>query len=306
MEDVPAILARIPLFRGVDPAAIVVAPLALRLNRSYRVTSPLGVHVLRLPGVGTETIVDRRAEAANARAAARAGCNAEVLHADPASGVMVCRFIDGAVTLTKARFRERAALARGARTLGRLHRSGVAFSGRLDPFAAIDDYLARLDRLDAPLPAGGAEAIAGVGAVRAALEAHPVPGAPCHVDPSPENFVDGAAGMFLVDYEYAAEGDPMWDLAYFSVEADLDDAREASLLEAYFDGPPPAAEARRVLLYKAVCDLLSALWEVLLAARGHQDLAGDPGARLTRCRALMRTAEFRRQIVPAGGTDPLI
>ena len=40
MDDPAAALARIPLFRGVDPAAIDVARLGGLNNRSYRVERP--------------------------------------------------------------------------------------------------------------------------------------------------------------------------------------------------------------------------------------------------------------------------
>ncbi len=74
-------------------------------NRVYRI----GDVVLRLPGRGTEAYIDRANEAAAAQAAAAAGVSPEVIHADPATGVMLTRFITGAVTMSPAAFRARPA-----------------------------------------------------------------------------------------------------------------------------------------------------------------------------------------------------
>src|SRR5262245_46064911 len=53
---------------------------------------------LRIPGKGTEEYINRANEAVAAREAARAGVSPEVLHFDAKTGIMVTRYIDGAVT----------------------------------------------------------------------------------------------------------------------------------------------------------------------------------------------------------------
>ena len=70
MDDAIAALATIPLYRDVDPAGLSITRLGGLSNRSFRVAGPAGVDVLRLAGATTDAVVDRRAEAANARAAA--------------------------------------------------------------------------------------------------------------------------------------------------------------------------------------------------------------------------------------------
>ena len=84
-------------------------------------------------------------------------------------------------------------------------------------------------------------------AVRIALNARPLPSAPCHCDPLCENFVDDdAAGvMHIIDFEYGGMNDPMWDLADLSVEAGLDAAAEHELLAAYFGDVAPTPAPNR-------------------------------------------------------------
>src|SRR3546814_1335328 len=74
--------------------------------------------ILRIPGKGTEAYIDRVVELHNARVAAEAGVSAEVIYGDADSGLMLTRCIDGIVTMSPEKFRERAgAPARAAEAL---------------------------------------------------------------------------------------------------------------------------------------------------------------------------------------------
>ena len=79
--------------------------------------------------------------------------------------------------------------------------------------------------------------------MRAALDAHPAPLAPCHCDPLCENFLDTGERMWIVDWEYSGMNDPMWDLGDLSVEAELRRRQDEEMLRAYFGGA--AAGGRR-------------------------------------------------------------
>ena len=105
-------LARIPLFDGVDFNSVATTRLGGLPNRNYKIESPLGNFVLRLAGEGTEDYVDRKAESHNARVAAHAGVNAEVMFFDVDDGTMLCRYVEGSVTLDEAGFKDLGAVAR--------------------------------------------------------------------------------------------------------------------------------------------------------------------------------------------------
>jgi len=296
-DEVVAALRAIPAFAATADAA-EVAPLGGLTNRVFRVSGAGEPFVLRLPGPGTETYIDRAVEAHNAAAAARAGVTPEVLFVDPASGVLATRHVEG-VTMSPALFAARpGAPARAAAALRALHDSGETFRFRFELFAMIDDYLGLLDRLGAALPEGYHGVVAEAGAVRAALASHPAPLAPCHCDPLCENFIDTGARMWLVDWEYSGMNDPLWDLGDISVEAGFDPAQDRELIEAYFGGAPTAAAAGRVVIYKAMCDLLWTLWGLIQHA--HANPADDFWAyacnRFARCRALMASAEFAASV----------
>ena len=269
-------------------------------NRVYRV----GRYCLRLPGKGTEEDIDRQNEAVAAHEAARAGVSPEVVHADAATGVMVTRFIPGTVTMTPENFRRRAgAAARAGEAFRRLHDSGAVFPFRFELFAMIDDYLGILSTRDVALPEGYHDVVREAGAVRAALGARPLPLAPCHCDPLCENFLDTGEAMWIVDWEYSGMNDPMWDLGDLSVEAGFDADQEEEMLRAYFGAEPTARDRGRMVIYKAMCDLLWTLWGLIQLANGNpvDDFRAYADGRFARCRALMSDPAFARHLAAVAG-----
>lgn len=291
MDDIAGIVAGIPPLAGWRGEAVRLGGLT---NRVYR----LGGHILRVPGEGTEEYIDRAREAVMAEAAARAGVAPGLVWADPARGLMVTEFVAG-VTLTPDLFRTRAgAPGRAAEALGRLHRSGAQFPFRFELFAMIDDYLRLLGGKDVALPEGYHDVVAEAGAVRAALAANPVAPVACHCDPLCENFLDDGARVWIVDWEYAGMNDPMWDLGDLSVEGQFGAAQDEELLGAYFGGEARPFDRGRMVIYKAMCDLLWTLWGLIQLANGNpaDDFRAYADGRFARCKALMGQAEFVRHL----------
>ena len=291
-------LGRIPLFDGVDTGEIRTERLGGLTNRNYKIESPVGNYVLRLAGEGTDDYIDRKVEEHNARVASDAGVNAEVIFFDAGDGTMLCRYIENSLTMDEAKFKDLGSVARAGVAFKRLHDWPVPFETHFELFAKIDEYLGVIDKLGTPVPDGYADVQAEAEAVRAALDRHKLPLAPCHCDPVAENFLDTGVRMYIVDYEYSGNNDPMWDLGDLSVEANFDDEQDRVLLEAYFGHEPPAFEIGRVVMYKVNCDLLSTLWGVVQVANKNpvDDFWAYAVNRLERCRRLMATPDFPRHL----------
>lgn len=292
MTDLADALARIPFVAGVDPATAV--RLGGLTNLNYLVDTGDERLVMRVPGAGTGEYIDRTAEEVAARSAAAAGVNAEVLFFDASDGLMVTRFVDGAVTMNPQRFRDLGSVARAGKALRQLHTAAETFGSDFLLFSMIDDYKRLIAEKGAELPAGYHEAEATADATRRALEAAPRPLVPSHCDPLCENFLDTGERMVVIDYEYGGNNDPMWDLGDLSVEGLFTPEQDAALLRAYFDGEAPASDVGRMVAYKAMCDLLWTLWGVLQHANGN--LADDFWAyavgRFERCQALMASPDY--------------
>jgi thiamine kinase-like enzyme len=295
------------LIRGVPgyadmPADALVERLGGLTNRVYRLAAGGREVVLRLPGKGTEDYIDRAAEAVNARAAGTAAVSPRVLHVG-SDGVMLTEYVSGATTMSPEAFASReGAVERAALAFRQLHTRSAPFAGQFELFAMIDDYLGLLAKHGATLPDGYHDVVADAGPVRAALEANSAPLAPCHCDPLCENFLDTGARMWIVDWEYAGNNDPLWDLGDLSVEGAFTDAMDARLLAAYFGRPPTPAEHGRMVIHKAMCDLLWTLWGLIQHANGNpaEDFWAYALTRFARCRALMATPAFARHLAAIG------
>lgn len=293
-EDLQAVRAALAAIPGLCAAGDIVR-LGGLTNRVYRI----GDLCLRLPGAGTEEYINRANEAAAAREAARAGVSPEVLFADPATGIMVTRFLSGTATMSPEAFRSRpGAPERAGRAFAMLHGSGAVFPFRFELFAMIDDYLRVLSTKDVALPAGYHDVVAEAQGLRGALARHPVKLAPCHCDPLCENFLDTGERMWIVDWEYSGMNDPMWDLGDLSVEGGFSDGNDEALLGAYFGGEARPFDRGRMVIYKAMCDLLWTLWGLIQLANANpaDDFRAYADTRFARCKDLIGRPEFARHV----------
>lgn len=97
----------------------------------------------------------------------------------------------------------------------------------------------------AALPDGYGEVQRQSGAVREAPGRHDPPTAPRHRDPLAEKFLDTGERVFIIDYEFTGNNDPMRGLGDLSVEAAFDAEHETMLLNSHFGGELPHLAAVR-------------------------------------------------------------
>lgn len=252
--------------------------------------------VVRLPGDGTEEFIDRHVELNNARAAEQAGISAEIVWADPDSGIMISEFIHNAATMTPELFRQRkGSLERVAKCLKALHSSGVGFDFQFDLFGVIDSYCLILENKQQAFPTGFSEAIRACSPIKQKLLEANIELAPCHCDPLSENFLDDGKRVWLVDWEYSGMNDPLWDLGDLSVEAEFDVDQDQRLLQAYYGRDATQSELGRMVMYKATCDLLWALWGLIQHVNGAdaEDYYVYALQRFARCDVLMKDQAFQ-------------
>ncbi len=294
-ERVEAALRDVPVFSGVNREDLSLERLGGLTNLVFKVTGMGDPLILRVPGEGTEEYIDRAVEAHNAHVAADAGVSAEVLHADATSGVMVSRHLDGCETMTPESFPVTSgAPQRAGQVLAQLHNCGQTFEFHFELFSMIDDYLGILEKLGAELPEGYHDVVSEAGAVREALNTHPAELKPCHCDPLCENFLDNGTRMWVVDWEYSGMNDPMWDLGDLSVEAGFSDENDLEMMRAYCAGDPSDAQYGRMVIYKAMSDLLWTLWGLIQHANNNpvDDFWAYATGRFERCKSLMAKDAF--------------
>lgn len=203
-------------------------------NRSWLVTAGDRRYVLRLDAGPAKALgLDRHTELAVHRNAAAAGLAPPIVHADPDAGVLVYEYLPGAVWDSAALADPAGMEALGAllRAVHALPRSGVSF----DAPAIAHRYRAALD-------AGSARRVDADACVRAVERApRRTDYACCHNDIVASNIV-GAESLKLLDWEYACDNDPFYDLAALVGYHRLDRATTDALLAAWTGRP--AGESR--------------------------------------------------------------
>lgn len=272
-DDIETLFRTVPLLAALPRPSWRVTPLGGITNRSYRLRGAGQDLVLRWPGASASRYLDRSAEPAHVQAVADLGLSPRVLAAEPAEGWYITAYETGARPLTGADFSKADVFADVAALLTRLHRAPIRFPFQQGLFRAIDLYLhlaptARMQDLRQRLSP-----------VQAALARNPMPLAPCHIDPNPANFLRCADGRLqLIDWEFAAMEEPLWDLAAIVVEAGLDEAPLA--IEPLIG----TAQMPRLELYRTTLNLVAASWCEAEIAAGNDsgELVALRGQRIRR------------------------
>ncbi len=201
-------------------------------------------------------------ELAASRAAHAAGVSPAVLHHEP--GALVIDFVEGR-TMTAKDLQTQDLLEQALALVMHAHRDiprhlrGPALTFWV--FQVVRDYAATLeDGNSRHRPALGELLDEAAQLERAVGRIEMVFG---HNDLLPGNFLHDGARMWLIDWDYAGWGSPLFDLGGLAANNGLDPAQEAWMLEAYFGTRPDPDLWRRYRAMKAAAALREAMWSMV-------------------------------------------
>jgi thiamine kinase-like enzyme len=186
--------------------------------------------------------IDRDAEYRNSLAAAGCGVGAPVIEYRPELNTLVVGFLE-ATTCSKADLVDAERLERVVTACRKLH-AGPRFANQLDMFALQTHYLAVITERGYRLPAGYLDFLPGLERIRKAFAATEQATVPCHNDLLAENCLDDGARVWLIDYEYAGNNDPCFELGNLWSESDLTLEHLDQIVTAYFGVADPQKKAR--------------------------------------------------------------
>ena len=254
-------------------------------NHSYKITRSDGQeYLVRLPGEGTEEMINRDDERKSTELACKLDIDAPLLYFD-GIGRKVMRFIHDPQPMSEAVMRRPENRRQAARIFHRLHSSGVDTGVRFEVFEMADLYEKIISKAGTSFYDDYEEVRRTVMDIKAAVDLeNGIRKVPCHNDSLMGNWVlDGNGRLYLIDWEYSGMNEAMWDLSCLSIEAEYSASDDEGLLKDYFERDATTAEKKYLIAAKLYVDYLWTLWgltRVPFDGQFMQDYADTRYARL--------------------------
>lgn len=229
-------------------------------NRTYKVTLREMTVVVRLPGAGTESLINRIDEKKSTELACRLGIDAKLYYFDEKTGIKVSEFINQSTTMNKEELQKDENLIKIAHVLKRLHSSNHDTNISFDIVDMAQRYENIIKNENGDFPHDYNLVKSYIKEINDSY-LRKVLKVPCHNDPLCENWIlQNKNKLYLIDWEYAGMNDPMWDLADISIEAELSEEQEDKPLTAYLGRHPMQDDRSAILANKVLIDYLWSLW----------------------------------------------
>ena len=244
------------------PAYQAIKRLGGLTNRTYKVdVCPGKTYVVRIPGEGTENLINRKNEQKSTKLACEVGVDAPLLYFGP-NGEKISSYIEGARTMVAGLFRDERILCKAAQVFRAVHTSGVDTNVPFVFVNMVSNYEKIIREHSVDLFDEYEKVKTQIFEIKNYVDRFAsVELVPCHNDPLCENWIlDRDNNLYLIDWEYAGMNDAMWDLADLSIEAVFSHEQEQSLLCYYYGRKPQEEESIRFHANKLYLDFLWALW----------------------------------------------
>lgn len=233
-------------------------------NNNYLVETTNRKFIVKFFGKGTEKLINRIAEKNNLEKLRDLELDVENYIFDINEGIKVNEYIENATTFDahyiKTKNKEVAEI------LQKVHGSGKELEGEFKIFDEIKKYE---DLIQGEIKYAYYDKIREkVFGLKAHLEEIGIDRKSCHIDLVPENFIEDENGrVYLIDWEYSAMNDPMWDLAALFIESNYRKSEEGEFFKYYYSENTPVSVAK-IMIYKILQDFLWSLWTIYKEEQG--------------------------------------
>lgn len=225
-------------------------------NRSFLFTCRGKQYIMRIPGEGTDRLIDRRQEAAVYEAIRDLSLCDDVYYIDPANGYKITAFLENARVCDPENPND---VRRCMAFLRKFHERRLHVGHSFDIFGQIEFY-EQLWKGNPSVYADYRRTKEQILSLRPYMEAHAGEKVLTHIDAVPDNFLLTGDDIRLIDWEYAGEQDPHVDIAMFAIYALYDRAQIDTLIDAYFPEGCPGETRLKIYCYVAACGLLWSNW----------------------------------------------
>lgn len=231
-------------------------------NHSYKITRHNEKeYVVRIPGEGTEELINRRDERKSTELACKLGIDAELLYFGN-DGTKIMQFIQDSQPMNEQVLRQKENILQAAHIFRKLHTCGEDTEVSFEVFEMAQLYEKLIHDHAVLLYDDYDEVKQSVMEIKASVDITGVaPKVPCHNDSLVGNWViDHSGKLYLIDWEYSGMNEAMWDLSCLSIEADYSAKDDMTLLSFYYGREASVNEQKRFIAAKLYVDYLWTLW----------------------------------------------
>lgn len=230
-------------------------------NRSFIFSLRGKRYIMRIPGEGTDLLIDRKHEASVYETISGLGFCDDPVYINADNGYKITRFLENVRTLDPENEDD---LVKGMKLLRKFHDSNLQVGHEFDLFGQVEYYVTLCEGAKSVYKDHD-ETQANVLSLRKYVEDHVERRCLTHIDAIPDNFLfyhedDGEEKLQLTDWEYSGMQDPHVDLAMFTIYSYYNRARADHLIDLYFDGNCPIETRIKIYCYIAICGLLWSNW----------------------------------------------
>lgn len=241
-------------------------------NNNYKIYTDKGNFVFRLPGKGSNESVNRDSELFNIRVAYEIGIDCNTIYFNNESGLKITEYIKNAETLNITTAKREDNMELMAYALNVLHKSEKKFYRDFEPFVEMKGYKNTIIREEKNLLKNYNNLDSITAVLRDEIERLEIDYVPCHLDAWPENFVKGKDKIHLIDWEYSANYDKLWDVVSISIECEYSRDEEELFYEKYFGRKPSNDEIFKMDILRVLMDIYWSMWSLAKVSCGDTDL----------------------------------
>lgn len=225
-------------------------------NRSFLFTCKDKKYIMRIPGEGTDQLINRKEEAEVYRVISGHGICDDVIYINPENGYKITEFLEGSRVCDPLNEDD---LKQCMKKLREFHALKLKVGHEFDIFGQMEFY-ERLWNGQPSVYRDYAETKENVLSLKKYIDGCVKEKVLTHIDAVPDNFLFVGDEIRLIDWEYAGMQDPHVDIAMFCIYSLYDRPQIERLIDIYFEGSCPDKVRTKIYCYIAACGLLWSNW----------------------------------------------
>ena len=225
-------------------------------NRSFIFTVNNKRYIMRIPGEGTDKLIDRREEYDVYQRVKKEPYTETILYLNPDNGYKISEFLENTRNSDSNNVQD---VKESMNVLRKFHKQNYQVNHTFDIWKQIDFYESL--RKTASAYRDYEEIKDRVLKLKPFIDDNVTKWSLCHIDANYDNFlIDQNNNVFLIDWEYAGMQDPDLDIAMYAIYAGYTKEKIDQLINIYYENKVSENIRYKIYAYVAVGGLLWSNW----------------------------------------------